>query len=72
MNYSVYIAEVKLDFKEAIEQSQFAFDECLIVYSSLDKDKHIETTRCLALLQNNIEIWKLDKAHIERIHEVED
>jgi hypothetical protein len=72
LNYTVYLAEVKLDFKEAIAQSKLALDECLMVYSSLEKDKHTETTRCMALLQNNIEIWKLDKAHIDRIHEVED
>ena len=72
MNYSVYLAEVKLDFKEAVNISKYAFDECLMVYSSLEKDKHTETTRCMALLQNNIEVWKLDKAHIDRIHEVED
>ena len=63
---------MKLDFKEAVNISKYAFDECLMVYSSLEKDKHTETTRCMAILQNNIEVWKLDKAHIDRIHEVED
>lgn len=43
-----------------------------MVYSSLEKDNHAETTRCMALLQNNMEVWQLDKAHIDRIHEVED
>ena len=43
-----------------------------MVYSSLEKDKHTQTTRMMAILQNNIEVWKLDEANIKRLKELEE
>ena len=43
-----------------------------MVYSSLEKDKHTQTTRMMAILQNNIEVWKLDEANIKRIQDLEE
>ena len=40
LNYSVFLAEIKFDFKEAIRISQKTFDESLQIYSGLEKDAH--------------------------------
>lgn len=71
LNYSVFLAEAKFDFEQAIKEAQRAFDDSLNIYQGLEKEKCEQVTRIMVLLKNNIEIFTLEKVHLDKIKEKE-
>lgn len=71
LNYSIFLAEAKGDLEGAIWISKKTFDDCLDVYSGLDKNQHFPTTRVMVLLRNNIEIWSIDQNHQQKLNDLD-
>ena len=63
LNYAIFKYEIEQNFTAAIEIANKAFQEALTLFPSLEDADQDETLRVLILLEENIDLWKLDEEH---------
>ena len=63
LNYSIFKYEIEQNFTGAIEIADRAFTEAMMMLPSLEDEDRDESLRIMILLENNIDLWKLDEEH---------
>ena len=63
LNYATFKYEIEQNFTSAIEIAAEAFQESLAFFPGLEELEKDETLRIMILLEQNIDLWKLDEEH---------
>ena len=58
LNYATYKYEIEQNFEHAIEIALTAFNESLLLFQSLDGREQIDTMKMMALLEDNLAIFR--------------
>lgn len=58
LNYATFKYEIEQNFEHAIEIASTAFNESLVLFQSLDGYDQLQTTKAMALLEDNILVYK--------------
>ena len=63
LNYATFKYEIEQNFSGAIDIAALAFQEAQTLLPSLEALDRDETLRVMILLEDNIDLWKLDEEH---------
>ena len=63
LNYAILKYEIEQDFTASIRIAEKAFDDALLLLPSLEDVDQDETLRIMILLENNVDLWRVDEEH---------